>query len=98
MNCSNKLSSQLAPTNQIPPDKTVDYERQELIANLCALVFFHDHVKEPTKSDKINYKADGHLRKELVEGYAHIVETLIIRFQDLIDEDDLKSLVQASTR
>jgi hypothetical protein len=75
------------PSNKPARPYTVGFELHELVINISALVLYHS--KKISELAELSSTEAGQQQREKAKRYADVAETLIIRLQDAIDENEI---------
>lgn len=75
------------PSNKPARPYTVGFELHELVINISALVLYHS--KKINELAEISSAESDQQQREKAKRYADVAETLIIRLQDAIDENEI---------
>jgi hypothetical protein len=70
----------------------IDFENSELVATMCALVHFVHHSRMFKYSTSPGGVSADQQARDGANCYVEIAETLIMRLQDALDEDQLGAL------
>lgn len=75
------------PSNKPARPYTVGFELHELVINISALVLYHS--KKINELAELSSAESNQQQREKAKRYADVAETLIIRLQDAIDENEI---------
>lgn len=75
------------PSNKPARPYTVGFELHELVINISALVLYHS--KKINELAELSSAESDQQQREKAKRYADVAETLIIRLQDAIDENEI---------
>lgn len=79
-------------SQQVLQPYLVGFERIELVATMCALVHFAHYSRTFSESIELNLLSAYQPSAEKAKCFIDIAETLIIRLQDAMDEDQISLL------
>jgi hypothetical protein len=80
------------PANKRDHPYTVGFELHELVINISALVLYHSKKISEFAEFSSSGPSDQQQR-EKAKRYAEVAETLIIKLQDAIDENEIGSYI-----
>lgn len=75
------------PSNKPARPYTVGFELHELVINISALVLYHS--KKINELAELSSAESDQQQREKAKRYADVAETLIIKLQDAIDENEI---------
>lgn len=75
------------PSNKPARPYTVGFELHELVINISALVLYHS--KKINELAELSSAESDQQQREKAKRYADVAETLVIRLQDAIDENEI---------
>lgn len=75
------------PSNKPARPYTVGFELHELVINISALVLYHS--KKINELAELSSAESNQQQREKAKRYADVAETLIIKLQDAIDENEI---------